>query len=227
MSERAKQRAQRKIDRMRERRTYRFLAVSSSLLMFGLATGATYVRFYITDASDGGVDVADLAGTLLCVAGGVVGMEFYARWAHKFFWHDNEWGWALHASHHRPRTGPFEANDIFAVANAVPALSLCIYGFLNAGLVPAMSWGLGLGITLFGWMYMFVHDGLVHKRFPVGPLAELPYLRRVACAHQIHHSNKFEGVPFGLFLAEDELEKWDGGVDELNRLVAAQEQEKP
>lgn len=35
--------------------------------------------------------------------------------------------------------------------------------------------------------YMFVHDGLVHRRFPVGPIANVPYLRRVAAAHQVKY----------------------------------------
>ena len=43
----------------------------------------------------------------------------------------------------------------------------------------------GLGITVFGMAYMFVHDGLVHKRFPVGPIANVPYFRKVAAAHQV------------------------------------------
>ena len=43
----------------------------------------------------------------------------------------------------------------------------------------------GLGITVFGMAYMFVHDGLVHRRFPVGPIANVPYFRRVAAAHQV------------------------------------------
>jgi hypothetical protein len=38
---------------------------------------------------------------------------------------------------------------------------------------------------VFGMAYMFVHDGLVHRRFPVGPIANVPYLRRVAAAHQV------------------------------------------
>jgi hypothetical protein len=33
--------------------------------------------------------------------------------------------------------------------------------------------------------YMFVHDGLVHRRFPVGPIENVPYFRRVAAAHQV------------------------------------------
>lgn len=36
--------------------------------------------------------------------------------------------------------------------------------------------------------YMFVHDGLVHRRFPVGPIANVPYLRKVASAHQVNHT---------------------------------------
>ena len=59
---------------------------------------------------------------------GQVGMEMYARWAHKVLWHDNEAGWSLHKSHHEARVGPFEANDIYAIANALPAMGLCLYG---------------------------------------------------------------------------------------------------
>jgi hypothetical protein len=36
-----------------------------------------------------------------------------------------------------------------------------------------LCFGAGLGITLFGISYMFIHDGLVHRRFPVGPIAEV------------------------------------------------------
>lgn len=36
----------------------------------------------------------------------------YARWIHKDMWHDNPVGWILHKSHHEPRVGPFEANDL-------------------------------------------------------------------------------------------------------------------
>ncbi len=38
---------------------------------------------------------------------------------------------------------------------------------------------------MYGMAYMFVHDGLVHRRFPVGPIADVPYLQRVASAHQV------------------------------------------
>ena len=44
-------------------------------------------------------------------------------------------------SHHRPREGPFELNDVFAIINAVPAIGLLSYGFFNKGLVPGLCFG--------------------------------------------------------------------------------------
>lgn len=127
----------------------------------------------------------EFCSTLLLIGGGAVGMEFWARWAHKALWHDNELGWSLHKSHHEPRIGPFEKNDIFAIINAVPAIALILYGFVTPTEVGGLCYGAGLGITLFGISYMFIHDGLVHKRFPVGPLEQVPYLRRIAVAHKV------------------------------------------
>ncbi len=55
----------------------------------------------------------------------------------------------------------------------------------------------------------------------VGPIAQVPYLRRVAVAHQLHHSEKYGGVPWGMFLGPQELEAV-GAREELDRMVAAQ-----
>ena len=48
----------------------------------------------------------------------------------------------------------------------------------------------------------FVHDGLIHRRFPVGPIAKLPVLKRIAAAHKLHHLGKFDGVPFPVFFLD-------------------------
>lgn len=258
-----------------------------------------------------------------------------------------------------------QANDLYAVVNAAPAIALCLYGFVDDGLPGSLAFGAGLGITLFGiWCvglharlaggaraavvpsearaamsampqphstavwpharcivvprehecaanaghahaaadlpaspphaphhaciwghayerslalsthpppsYMFVHDGLVHNRFPVGPIADLPAMQRVVAAHKLHHrraswrasvpvgapggrltarthglrplyspaspaaashslqrgcpcprpdSEKYGGVPWGLFLGPQELEAIGAGP-ELDRLVA-------
>ena len=55
---------------------------------------------------------------------------------------------------------------------------------------------------------MFIHDGLVHRRFPVGPIAELPYMKQIAVAHQLHHANKYGGAPWGIFLAMQVCGHW-------------------
>ncbi|CAL5015309.1 unnamed protein product [Urochloa decumbens] len=189
--------AERKARKRSERRTYLVAAVMSSLGVTSMAVAAVYYRFS-WQMEGGEVPVTEMFGTFALSVGAAVGMEFWARWAHRALWHASLWH--MHESHHRPREGPFELNDVFAIINAVPAISLLYYGFFHRGFVPGLCFGAGLGITLFGMAYMFVHDGLVHRRFPVGPIANVPYFRRVAAAHKIHHMDKFEGVPYGLFL---------------------------
>ena len=142
----------------------------------------------------------------------------YARVVHRHAWHDYQPGWLIHKSHHEPRTGPFELNDVYAIVNALPAIGLTGYGFLREDVVGGVCFGLGLGITLFGMAYMFVHDGLVHKRFPVGPEKDVPGLRRIAVAHRMHHMDDFQGYPYGMFLGPSELEAAGYGPA-LDRLV--------
>ncbi|WVZ86833.1 hypothetical protein U9M48_033557 [Paspalum notatum var. saurae] len=208
--------AERKARKRSERRTYLVAAVMSSLGVTSMGVAAVYYRFS-WQMQGGEVPVTEMLGTFALSVGAAVGMEFWARWAHRALWHDSLWH--MHESHHRAREGPFELNDVFAIINAVPAILLLAYGFFHRGLVPGLCFGAGLGITLFGMAYMFVHDGLVHRRFPVGPIANVPYFRRVAAAHKIHHMDKFEGVPYGLFLGPKELEEV-GGLDELEKELA-------
>ncbi|KAG8083000.1 hypothetical protein GUJ93_ZPchr0014g47400 [Zizania palustris] len=184
--------AERRARKQSERRTYLVAAVMSSLGVTSMAVAAVYYRFH-WQLEGGEVSMTEMFGTFALSVGA--------------------------ASHHRAREGPFELNDVFAIINAVPAISLLAYGLFHRGLVPGLCFGAGLGITLFGIAYMFVHDGLVHRRFPVGPIANVPYFRRVAAAHKIHHTDKFEGVPYGLFLGPKELEEV-GGMDELEKELA-------
>ena len=46
---------------------------------------------------------------------------------------------------------------------------LLMFRFVTPSLMGGVCFGAGLGITLFGIMYMFIHDGMVHRRFPVRP----------------------------------------------------------
>ncbi|XVF10547.1 hypothetical protein REPUB_Repub07fG0191900 [Reevesia pubescens] len=164
-----------------ERTTYLLAAMLSSLGISSMAVMAVYYRFsWQMEGAE--IPLLEMLSTFALSVGAAVGMEFWARWAHRALWHASLWH--MHQSHHRPRDGAFELNDVFAIINAVPAIALLSYGFYNRGLFPGLCFGAGLGITVFGMAYMFVHDGLVHRRFPVGPIANVPYLRKVAVAHQ-------------------------------------------
>lgn len=198
-----------------ERTTYLIAAILSSVGITFMAILAVYYRFS-WQMEGGEVSFSEMFATFSLAVGAAVGMEFWARWAHRALWHASLWH--MHESHHKPRVGPFELNDVFAIINAFPAIALLAYGFFHKGLVPGLCFGAGLGITVFGMAYMFVHDGLVHRRFPVGPIADVPYLRRVAAAHQLHHSEKFNGVPYGLFLGPKELEEV-GGLEQLEKEI--------
>ncbi|KAI3762487.1 hypothetical protein L1987_52917 [Smallanthus sonchifolius] len=198
-----------------ERATYLIAAVMSTFGITSMAVMAVYYRFS-WQLEGGDIPYVEMFGTFALSVGAAVGMEYWARWAHEALWHASLWH--MHESHHKPREGPFELNDVFAITNAVPAIALLSYGFFHKGIVPGLCFGAGLGITVFGMAYMFVHDGLVHKRFQVGPIANVPYLRRVAAAHQLHHTEKFNGVPYGLFLGPKELEEV-GGMEELEKEI--------
>lgn len=217
----AEKRLKRKQQKAREQTVYKVSAIAASAAVIALAVGAVHYRFMWHMKQGHEFPTAEALATFCLTIGGIVGMEMWARWAHKTLWHDFLPGWKLHKSHHEPRTGPFEDNDVFAIVNAAPAMGLCFYGLITPTMVGGLCFGAGLGITLFGISYMFVHDGLVHRRFPVGPIAEVPYLKRVALAHQLHHSEKFDGVPWGLFLGPQELEAV-GGKEELDRLCEKQ-----
>ncbi|KAG2675698.1 hypothetical protein I3760_12G017500 [Carya illinoinensis] len=212
--------AERLAKKRSESSTYLVAAIISSLGITSMAVMAVYYRFS-WQMEGGEVPLSEMFGTVALSVGVAVGMEFWSRWAHKALWH--AFLWHLHESHHRPREGPFELNDVFAIINAVPAIGLLYYGFFHKGLVPGLCFGAGLGIMMLGMAYVFVHDGLVHKRFPVGPIANVPYFRMVAAAHQIHHTEKFHGVPYGFFLGPEELEKV-GGSKELEKEINRRKQ---
>jgi beta-carotene 3-hydroxylase len=129
-------------------------------------------------------------------------MEPWAAFLHGRIWHG--WGWFWHRSHHVPKTGYFEANDLFALFHALPAIALILYGCVGpAGLGRELCFGVGLGLTAFGWSYAIVHDGLVHGRLPVQFLLRWRYFRRIVAAHKVHHERGEE--PFGLFRGPAEL----------------------
>lgn len=129
----------------------------------------------------------------------VVLMEGFAYAAHRWVMHGP--GWFLHASHHRLRTGRFEANDLYAVIFAIPSIIL-LYGGVQG------DWGagaaaIGAGIATYGAIYFGFHDVLVHKRLPHGYVSRSSYMKRIVQAHRLHHAveSKHGTVSFGFLYA--------------------------
>ena len=119
-----------------------------------------------------------LTNTLVFLAT-LAGMELFAWWAHKYVMHG--WGWGWHKSHHEPRSGWFEKNDLYAVVFAGVAILLIALG--TAGYGP-LEW-IGAGMTAYGFLYFVAHDGLVHHRWPLRYVPRNGYLngstRRIGC----------------------------------------------
>lgn len=136
----------------------------------------------------------------------VPAMELWARLLHGRIWHGVLF--PVHRSHHLPRHGRFEANDVLSVTHAPIAIVLVVVGCLLHGVLGAAIRGVGIGMTLFGIAYVVVHDGLVHGRLPVAGLARFRFFRRVRGAHRVHH--RTGGPPYGLFAGPKELARHRG-----------------
>ena len=136
---------------------------------------------------------------LAFVVASFAGMEVVAYLMHRFVMHGPLW--VLHRSHHEPRHGRFELNDLFAVFFAAPAI-VCIW--LGTHGVPWLL-PVGVGMTAYGAAYFGFHDVLVHRRLPHRWLPRDGYLRRLIQAHHIHHRTRSrEGAEsFGFLYAPD------------------------
>ncbi|MDQ0506586.1 sterol desaturase family protein [Xanthobacter agilis] len=133
---------------------------------------------------------------LLIVLLTVAAMEGVAWWAHKYVMHGFGWGW--HKSHHEPRTGLFERNDLYALFFAAIAIALIFIGRHGA---PVL-W-VGVGMTAYGALYFVAHDGIAHQRWPFQFVPRRGYLKRLVQAHRLHHAvdGKDGCVSFGFLYA--------------------------
>ena len=144
-----------------------------------------------------------MIANIIIVIAGIIGMEIFAIWFHKYIMHGPGWGW--HESHHVHTDGYFEKNDLYAVWFSVIAAGL----FIAGSLYWMPLWYFALGLTIYGVLYGFVHDGLVHQRWPFRVIVKRGYLYRLVLAHRMHHhtTTKDGAVSFGFLWAEkpDEL----------------------
>jgi beta-carotene 3-hydroxylase len=138
------------------------------------------------------------AGILL-VLGTIVAMEAFAYVAHRWLMHGP--GWFLHASHHRPRTGHWEWNDLYFVIFAAPSITLLVGGTYFGW--PAWTVWVGAGIAAYGAIYLGFHDIIVHRRVPTRYLPRSTYMKRIVQAHRLHHAveTKDGTVSFGFLWA--------------------------
>lgn len=135
---------------------------------------------------------------VLLVVGTVAFMEWFASWSHKHIMHG--WGWGWHKSHHEPHDGAFEKNDLYALVFSGVAIGLFLAGSLW---MPVLFW-IALGVTIYGGLYFFLHDGLVHQRWPFRYVPRRGYFKRVYQAHRLHHAvqGKDGCVSFGFVYAQ-------------------------
>ena len=82
-----------KSEREKNSKEYEWAAWVSSCGITSIAITATYFRllrdYNLVDES--AFPTAELFAQLALIAGAAVGMEFYARFAHKYLWHDVWW----------------------------------------------------------------------------------------------------------------------------------------
>ena len=127
----------------------------------------------------------------------IAAMELVATLVHKYVMHGFGWGW--HRSHHSPRSGPFERNDLYALVFAILSIGL----FSLAGGPASLLWWVGAGMAAYGLLYTHHHNGLVHRRLPIALTPRSGYLKRLVQAHRLHHSvaTRQGAVSFGFLYA--------------------------
>ncbi len=118
---------------------------------------------------------------LAIVVGMVLFMECFAWATHRYVMHG--WGWGWHKSHHEEHEGWFEKNDLYAIVFAIVPIVLFVVGLWY----PALWWA-ALGITVYGGIYAFVHDMLVHQRGGFRWVPKQGYFKRLLQAHRLHHA---------------------------------------
>lgn len=132
----------------------------------------------------------------LLVLAAFICMEFVAWLTHKYLMHGVLW--RLHKDHHQKESsGFFEHNDFFFLIFAVPGISLL--GIGKAYDYNFLFW-IGLGITIYGFTYFFIHDIFIHQRFKIFRNIDNAYFKGVRRAHKMHHKHlgKEGGECFGM-----------------------------
>ena len=122
-----------------------------------------------------------------------VAMEGVSYAVHRYVYHG--FLWFIHRSHHAPRKGRFEWNDLFPLHFASISIVLMMIGLSNPEARDILA--LSIGITLYGMVYLVIHDLYVHRRMQSLTFKN-PFMLKIKKAHMVHHSHG--GEPYGLLL---------------------------
>ena len=127
---------------------------------------------------------------------GFATMEFSGWFIHKYIMHGPLWN--IHKTHHQASKSFFELNDLFTLLFGSIAIVLIIVGLEQ---LDYRFW-MGVGISLYGISYFFLHDVLIHRRVKWFEKPKNSFLRGIFKAHQAHHATnkKDDAVSFGLFV---------------------------
>ena len=132
---------------------------------------------------------------ILILLAGFAGMELVAHLMHKYVMHG--FLWSLHKSHHQKGKSFFEKNDYYFLIFATPGILLILTG-ANAG----WDWRFffGVGIALYGFTYLIVHDIIIHQRVRWFTKTNNSYIKAMRKAHKAHHANvdKDAAVSYGM-----------------------------
>jgi len=90
--------------------------------------------------------------------------------------------WILHSDHHDHSTERnLEKNDYFFIIFAIPAIILMCFGSRQEF---NYHFYIGLGVTLYGMAYFFVHDIFIHQRIGFLNKTKNPYLLTIRRTHK-------------------------------------------
>jgi len=111
----------------------------------------------------------------------IIAMEGIAWLTHRYLMHGPLW--FIHKTHHTPRHGRFELNDVFGILFGVISIS-CILNGIDT--FSPLFW-IGIGISIYGLLYFIAHDIIVHRRLKLGMRMRGRYAEALRKAHLIHH----------------------------------------
>lgn len=125
---------------------------------------------------------------------GFAGVETASYFLHRYVFHGVLW--KIHRTHHLPRRGALEWNDLFSFGFAAAAV-----GLMTSRPGPDFIFGVGAGISIYGTLYFVLHDLYTHGRglrFESGNRL----LNLVRRAHRRHHQTATQPgqEPFGLLV---------------------------